>query len=178
MTPDPLVARQLTLGFSEREDRLLLVARDAEGATIAMMLTRRLISRLVNALASVLKRSSVAASRAPVDVRDDIVLMEHQGAIAPAISAQQTAQRTGAGSMAGSSRISFRLVSAIDIATHVTEFHLLLRAPRSTPVLVKLNRVALHRLLELLNRKADEAEWNIPLRESWLEPGQTKFVLN
>ena len=77
----PIAASQLTFAYSESEDRLTLLARDAAGGAVHVLLTRRLTERLINGLAQLLEQSSPLAQTAPADLRSDIILMEHQDAL-------------------------------------------------------------------------------------------------
>lgn len=182
MLSAPIAAKHLTFGFHETEDRLIILAQDSEGRSTSLLMTRRLTARLINALATVLERSNVVASTAPAEIRDAIVLMEHQGALTGSdLSSQGQAEPTKepvASEPTKAATTAPALVSKIDVKTAPMEFHLAFHGVAGAPVTATLNRVDLHRVVDVLKRKAEAAEWNIPIVASWLEPGETQFVLN
>ncbi|WP_164550267.1 hypothetical protein, partial [Devosia equisanguinis] len=72
----------LTIAYSAVEDRLVVWLRGQEQQLVPLLFTRRLSALLINGLAGILARSSPAAAQAPAALRDDVILMEHQGAMA------------------------------------------------------------------------------------------------
>jgi hypothetical protein len=174
-----MLAKQLTFGFNETEDRLVLIARDGHDKAVAFALTRRLTGRLINGLATVLERSNTFASTAPAEMRDDIILMEHQGALSG--TGEEQPDTSGAWSSGeGTLRLNApaHLVTKIDIKTAPTDFQILLHTNDGVQIGTKLNRVDLHRVVEVIKRKAEAADWNIQIGALWLEADQTDLVLN
>lgn len=175
--PLPLAAASLTFSYSEPEDRLLLIAADAAGTRLPVVMTRRLTGRLVNGLASLVERSSPIASTAPAAMRDDIILLEHQDAL----FRQQEAAAAGQSmlwSKVERELPASRLVKAIDVTVTPGAFWLLLRDSAGPLITLKLTRHAVHRLLETIGRQAEAASWNLAIDAAWLEPGQTEIVFN
>jgi hypothetical protein len=169
----------LSFGYNEQEDRLALLGKDDQGRTAALLLTRRFTQRLINGLAGLLERTSPLAAQAPTEMRSDIVLIEHQGALSdPAKGPSTEAKRTAPPSPRGVPAGSLQLVVKINVKTTRTEFQMILEASKGPPVAMNLNRLDLHRFLDLLKRRADAADWNIQVGVPWLEPDQTHFVLN
>ncbi|MBX9930315.1 MAG: hypothetical protein K2Y56_02055 [Methylobacterium sp.] len=171
----PIVARQLTFAYNEPEDRLTLLAGDTLGQSIHVLMTRRLTERLINGLAQLLEQSSPLAQTAPADLRNDIILMEHQDAlfgrtepgpaVTDAIEPANAAPPT-------------HLILAIDVAVMPQTFEIGLRAGAAFLIRLSLDRHSVHRLVEALSQRAEAAGWNLVLGAPWLEPGQTQIVLN
>jgi hypothetical protein len=139
---------------------------------LALALTRRLTGGLINGLCVILERSSIAVSKAPADLRDDVILLEHQGAISAQNTPQSPAPRPQV------PRDSARLVTHIEITKTPTEFLVAFRDPKGTLVQSKLTRTGLHRMLDVISHHAEAAGWNISIDASWLEPGQKTIVFN
>jgi hypothetical protein len=173
----PIKATSLTFTFNETEDRLVVLASNSAGAKIGLLLTRRMTGRLINGLAGILEKSSLTASHAPAEMRGDVVLLEHQGAIsdtgaheriksAPDIDALQVAQQTVH-------------IESIDVSVKLTHFEIVLQDGRLQSIVdLAVGRAELHRVLALLKHKSGEADWNIRIDAGWLEPGQTSLTLN
>lgn len=172
----PITAASLALAHSEAEDRLSLVAADAHGTRLHVALTRRLTDRLINGLAHLLEQSSAIASQAPAEMRDDIILMEHQSALfGQADSPQQPAVAPAADAVPPPAP---QLVNGVDVTVTPTTFEIQLRAGEARLVHLSLNRLQVHQLVETLSQRAEVAGWNIALGAAWMEPGQTKIVFN
>ena len=178
----PIKATSLTFSYSEAEDRLVVLASNPTGAKIGLLLTRRLTGRLINGLAGILEKSSVAASHAPAEMRDDVVLLEHQGAISDKGTQEQTksAPDTDAPPLTQQPvQIQTVHIQSIDVSVKPTLFEIVLKDGRLQPIVaLDIGRAELHRVLALLTRKAEEADWDIRIEAGWLEPGQTSLTLN
>lgn len=180
----PVKATSLTFKYSEPEDRLAVLASEPAGGKIGLVLTRRLIGRLINGLAGILEKSSLAASYAPAEMRDDVVLLEHQGAIsskgAPPQERQSVTDMDPARSPAQEPvQVQTVHIQSIDISVKPAHFELALKDGKLQPIVaMNIGRPELHRVLDMLTRKAEEADWNIRIEAKWLEPGQTSVSLN
>lgn len=179
----PLKATSLTFTNSEPEDRLIVLASVPTRGKIGLLLTRRMTGRLINGLAGILDKSSVAAIHAPAEMRDDVILLEHQGAISDRDTHQQpldTDPDTDAAQVAQhSTQIQTILIQSIDISVKPTLFEIVLKDGKLQPIVaIDIGRAELHRVLDTLTRKAAEAEWDIRIDAKWLEPGQTSMTLN
>jgi len=168
----PMIATSLRFGYDEPQDRLIVLASNATGEGLAFALTRRLTGRLINGLCVILERTSISVSKAPADLRDDVILLEHQGAL----SAQGAPQPQSPAPQVP--REPARLVTRIEITTTPIGVVMTLRDPRRPLVRLNLTRIGLHRMLEVLSRNAEAAAWNIAIDASWLEPGQKNIVFN
>ena len=171
-----IVATNLRFAYNETEDRLNLLATDAQSQGVHAALTRRLTDRLINGLAQLLEQSSAVAVQAPAEMRDDIILMEHQDAL---YGQGQTPTLTEPGTSEAMPNLPVpRLVTAIDVSITATTFEIRVRDTQTPLIALSLNRLQVHRLVEALSQRAEAAGWNIPVNVAWLEPGQTEIVLN
>lgn len=183
---DPSKVKSLTLVHNEPEDRLVLLVSFESEEKRALLITRALAGRLINALATVLEKSSIAASQAPAEVRGDLVLMEHQKAVTPPVD--QTSPQSPRSSEPSKEPIPSRsqhqlssppvLITSVDIATHPTHFDIAVKTGNEIMVRWNTNRVELHRLLALLIRKAEEANWRLPAKAEWLERDRSMAAMN
>jgi hypothetical protein len=167
----PLAATRFFFAYDDPEDRLMLLATDSEDRSMALALTRRLTGRLINALCVVLEKSSINASTAPADLRDDIILLEHQGALSAHSAPAPVPRPPVPGGPRG-------LMTNVEITTLPDGFGLTFRDARQPKIQFKINRVGLHRMLEVIARHAEAANWHIAIESSSLEPGQKHIVLN
>lgn len=172
----PIVAVSLRFAYSEPQDRLTLLAANHQGQGVHVTLTRRLTARIINGLAQLLEQSNALAAAAPVEMRDDIVLMEHQDAL---YGHGQDPIPVGTDSGAAAPDLpSPRLVTAVDVTVTPATFEIRLREGDIALVALSLDRLQVHRLIEALSQQAEGAAWNIGLDAGWLEPGQAQIVLN
>jgi hypothetical protein len=170
---------QLSFGYSQAEDRLVMLMQSG-GELSSLLFTRRLTALLINGLADILVGSSAMASRAPEAMREDIVLMEHQSVMQQAQAAAPAPAPGPAPQPPGQPRESAApmLVQTINIATHPNHFVLEFRPGEGASVTAALNRADLHRVLEVLKRRADEANWNLPVGAAWLSATPAAVTLN
>lgn len=178
-TPAPRPS--LACGYSPQEDRLVLTVSDNE-ASRSIHFTRRLTSKLVNALAHILERSNEVVGKVPVGLRDDVILLEHIQALGRASKAQkQVAPQTDPARPQASAPARNRtahLAVKVTIAPSPPGFHLILFG-RSGPLLqARMNRAELHRFLELFRGHAETAGWNLVLESTWLQSEQSDVVIN
>lgn len=170
----------LNLAFNQPEDRLLLIVNDAKGPQDALLLTRRLTALFINGAAGLLTRSNAMASNVTDEVRNEILLMEHQGALPGDAS---SAKKSSASKPEGeeekrAQKIAPKLVNSISIKTNPQNFEIILRTKAPEPRSIALNRRDLHRVLELLKKKSEDAGWNLQIDVSWLDTGMTQLTLN
>lgn len=171
---EPLIG-QVSLGYSAKEDRLVLWLGSGEAAS-ALFLTRRLCALLINGLAGILARSSSVAAQAPAEMRNDIVLMEHQGAMAAA--SMRPANPDNLPPVSAASSVPM-LVETVNITTSTSSFRLTFRpSPEELGPVVDLSRSDLHLVLEMLKRQSDLAEWNLPLDPGWLTTASGQVTVN
>jgi hypothetical protein len=178
----PLRAHKLSFSYSEEEDRLVLLVDSRGGQRVSILVTRRLTMRLLNALASLLERSSPTARQAPSPLRGDVVLLEHQGAVQA--GARQTVAAVASPPPAAVPEpppqllLAPTLLTAVDISTKPSHFSLTFRDARLTLATCDVTRAALHRVVQGLLTKVGEADWNIRVDATWLGAGQQSMVVN
>lgn len=172
----PIAATSLRFAYSEPQDRLTLLAADPRGQGVHVALTRRLTGRIINGVAQLLERSNALAAAAPAEMRDDIILMEHQDAL---YGHGQAVLPVGENTSAAVPDLPPpRLVTAVDVTVTAVTFEIRLRETDTALIALSLDRLQVHRLVEALSLQAESAAWNIGLDAGWLEPGQVQIVLN
>ena len=176
-------ASKLDLGINLTEDRLIMVAHTAANGDRAMLLTRRMLVVLMDHYGNLLKQTSPAA-KAQQKHQDEILQMEHIGAL----SSNTTASASAPTEQQQPASIEFSL-DATYLVTEVTlqmnESHLVIgfsgqRQQVSsgdeatvTPVAAfNLDRTNAHKVLALLNDKAREAGWGLDNLYPWLNNSQ------
>ena len=181
-TSGPDAASALTCSYSAQEDRLLL-AVTANGSTRSIYFTRRLTSKLINALAHMLEQSNAFAGKVPAAMRDDVILLEHIQALGRRSAAQR---KDAAAPLRPSQPASARptpgktghLAARVTLAPGPTGFQMVLFG-RSGPLLqARMNRSELHRFLELFRGHAEAAGWNLVMESTWLQSEQSDVVIN
>ncbi len=181
-SPDPHPRSSPACGYSPQEDRLVLTVSDSD-ASRSIHFTRRLTSKLINALAHILERSNEVVGKVPAALRDDVILLEHIQALgrrSPARNPPTGAQPGSSGTAAGAPARArtAHLAVKMTIAPTPPGFHLVLFG-RSGPLLqARMNRAELHRFLELFRGHADKAGWNLVMESAWLQSEQSDVVIN
>ncbi|GHA32654.1 hypothetical protein GCM10007989_30970 [Devosia pacifica] len=179
----PITVSKLSLVYNPGEDRIALGVRDADGERVILLLTRRMTGRLINGLGAILKRSSPTVTSAPEELRNDVILMEHQQALQeeqerqakPRTSAEPSDDDTAE---AHESQPQIALVSDIDVSTHRTHFELKFRAGERPLAIAEISRRAMHLFVDALTKRAQEADWTLSYSEDWLAEDQSSWVLN
>jgi len=72
-------AKYLSLGYDPREDRLILTAHLQDGTSCKVLITRRLLSMLLERLSSELSSTHPAAANSPNP--DEVLQMEHVASV-------------------------------------------------------------------------------------------------
>lgn len=172
----PLQAHTLSFSYSEVEDRLLLCVDSREGQRLTILATRRLTARLLNALASLVERSSLVARQAPSPLRDDVVLFEHQGALQGGRQAAAAPPSPALSSPAPPPTplplLPPALLAAVEVRTKPSHFSLTFRDSQRALATCDVTRAELHRLIQALLTKVADADWGIRVEASWLGAGQ------
>jgi len=182
----PLKASRLALRYDMVEDRLVLLAISAADTAVALLLTRRLVARLLNGLSQVLEKSSPLAQRAPSEMRGDVILLEHQGALKgdgsraaqegdPSGSAQKFTRKTDA---AAHPQAPAQLVHTVSITTKPKLFEVVMKGPKEAIATFSVSRTKLHQFLNQLRNAADQADWQIELDAAWLTQESQEILLN
>ena len=180
-TPDPRPRTSLACGYSSQQDRLVLTVGDDETRR-SIHFTRRLTSKLINALAHILERSNEVVGKVPAALRDDVILLEHIQALGRGSPTrnQQTAPASPSGPAAGAPARTgtAHLAVKVTIAPTPQGFHLVLFGRAGALLQARMNRDELHRFLELFRGHADKAGWNLVMESAWLQSEQSDVVIN
>ena len=156
-----LIANTMSLGYAEREDRLLLACADRDGGTVEFWLTRRLTARLLATLAGLLESTSARVARAPAAMRGEVLALEYLGAQ----SDQPAAGKVDAPPV--QPHKERHLVDRLDIEHQGPAFRLRMFAQGQAIAGVAAQRADLHRLLGMLDRAAGKAGWELD-EAGWL----------
>jgi len=176
--PLPIVAHSLSFAYNESEDRLVLLTTSAAGENLALLFTRRLTNRLINGLAGILEKSSAAVSQAPAAMRDDVIMLEHHGAVST-LTDQAPAEPSAVPAPPPSSvQAPVHLVTSVDVKTTPAHFEVVLKNTEQPLALFTASRAEIHRIVDVLGRHARDADWAIKPEAAWLELGQTSVTLN
>lgn len=152
---------QLTLGYSDSEDRLWLMFTD-DGSQL--WLTRRMTQVLLQHLA---QRMTISCPGAAPDVslKPEIrVALEFEAAHE---ADHDPVQQPGA-KPAHPPQGSIHVVSSINLKMNQSQILLEANAPGYRRTLT-MSRAETHRMLGALARRSQAADWNIPNLPSWLK---------
>lgn len=156
--------KTLRMGFLNVDDRLLIdFVHDDHTET--MLVTRRILRRMIIAIADVLARSSPVVARVPASHKSEMLAWEHLSALQP----------EGEGGAMGEEAAPqqrptqpWHLLTKLDINTQPNNFHLRFEDGTGRPVAMSMSRAELHRLLANLRQLARHAEWDIDSEVGWL----------
>lgn len=165
----PLTVASISFLYVENEDRLALIVSDAADGQLGLMVTRRLAARMINGLASLLECTSPTAQEAPADVRADVVMFEHQGAVAIGSSSQQAQPTTIPKPKENQREVATVLIDSLDVTTHPDRFTISFKAGQKVLAVMNGTRPELHRVVAVLKRKAEDAGWKIQIETTWLD---------
>ena len=178
----PITATNLSFRYDRGEDRLQLAASDRADETVSLLLTRRLTASLIEAVAATLERSSQTAAKAQADMRADVVLLEHQGAIQLSSGKPQKPSpgnpQDKTPPLPKPDPRDAVLVDRITLTTKPKGFVLIFRSGEADLVICRLDRASLHRVLDAVLRHAESAAWNIPASNGWLSRSTGAMVIN
>jgi hypothetical protein len=173
-TSDYPVATKLDVGINRVEDRIVLIAETRGHGRRAAWLTRRLLRLLLDRYAEVIAGSSPTAAQAPPGQRDEVLQMEHVGALEAGSDAEDddTAERTAPSGhyLVTDARMQVRggnILLALDGVTRSAEGP---NGDSRQPVYAMiLDRTHAHKILALLRDKGEEAAWDLPEPSAWTE---------
>jgi hypothetical protein len=175
----PSNMNSLTVFYNENEDRLVLLFGTAD-VKLRLLLTRRLTSGLINAMADVLAQFSTSAKQAPLDMRDSVVLFEHHEAVQAAAN-----QKAAAGSAkAAPSKTTApqllppMLVNVVDISKKDDRFALIFKVQEKPIAAFKVYLQEMHQVLDLLRSKSIAAQWALSIEAPWLDASASAQRMN
>lgn len=181
--PSSMKVTSVSVLYHPGQDRLVLITGLAGGDKLSVLVTRRLASKMVNVFAQLLERTSVAAQEAPSRARDDVIMFEHQNALAAKRAAKlpvsDNLNRMYGNSQDKEKLSHFVLLEAVDVRVATRHFILILKATGGRPIgCIDATRADLHFFLNLLHRRSKEAKWSLPTEGSWLNLDAGSMVLN
>lgn len=171
-----LEVKQLSIGYSALEDRLVVLTVGKAGEQTILLLTRRLTGALLNGLGMALRRFKTGTAVIPEEFRDGVVLMEHQEAVAAGTPPQTS--KAGPESGGGIRSAAAVLVTEIKLTTHPSHFTAVFHHAETALASLLLSRQDAHRLLDTLKRHAEQAGWSLIITETWLSSEQTSWTIN
>lgn len=153
----------LTFTYDPFEDRLFLLSGPSSPPTV-LILTRRLVAGLVDAMAKAVETANAAVHKAPADLRDEVVRMAHEDAVARTrrSEAEWTVQRA---IDHGSVPV---LVSRLDLHIRGSQIVLDIFDQTSQRGQIATDRQDLHQILQTLLSFAARANWNLQPSGGWL----------
>lgn len=183
----------LDLGYNKTEDRLVLLARLKDGRRRMVLLTRRLLRQLLADYARALKGTSETVAKARAGDQDEVLRMEHIGALAQTQHGETDGQTASDAATPGDgARPDTMQAEELYLATGVRisgntqalriGFVGTARAGTSAsgasaeePVCaLQADRATAHRLLALLNKQASQAGWGLEREADWLASADQK----
>lgn len=165
MTP----IRNITFGFNEAEDRIVLRCLFSETAASGLLLTRRMAGPLLERLAQILVETSNVAATLPARLKEDMMMMEHAHALAKV--SEQSAQTTPVEMPPEQKALVHYLLTRIDIQRQPEQCTLLFycNGGETALAVLTLSRVQLHWFVDTLDRFTQRAAWDFkPPMRGWL----------
>jgi len=155
----------LRMGFLETEDRLLVDFVYPDQVQ-SMLVTRRIIRRVIQGIAQVLAQSSPVIARVPASHKTEVLVWEHLSALQPELA--ETSGEAGEKPAALHSTAPWQVLAKLDISTLPTSFSLRFEGRGGAAIDMSMSRPELHRLLASLRQLARHAEWDLDTEISWL----------
>ena len=160
----------LALSYSDAEDRLELRVAGKSGPAERLHLTRRLVRQLLRTIAEILLKSSTKARKVSADASLEIVIFEHEAAMAARVADEKKARETAGtpGNLDAAAPLAHRLVSAIKLRPRLPNHVIELHVGDEVAAMMTVQPPELHRLLASLDRCVRQAEWGIEAETGWL----------
>ncbi|MFZ5484678.1 MAG: hypothetical protein ACOZB0_10655 [Pseudomonadota bacterium] len=157
----------ITLGYSDSEDRVWLASSDGH----RFWLTRRLLSRLLDALAGLLTRTVPGGDLPNALPADQRIHLEHAESLARSPEGQPALllNKAGLASPSGVTPTPPRLATRITCQADGPRGALIVEAA-GVATRFELNRIDFHRLLAAMATVANQAHWDLPDLPAWLDP--------
>jgi hypothetical protein len=175
------IANQLDVGTNAVEDRVVLIASTKGYGRRAVLVTRRLMKSLLSKYAQVLEQTSETASHAAASHKNEVLQMEY-------IAALSQIDQEG-GQSGGEGDHSQQQASAPEAVYLATGVHF---QPREGNILLAfegvhrdanephgntkepalgfvMDRTTAHKVLAMLQDKAEEAGWDLPKPSGWTD---------
>lgn len=168
--------QRLTVQYDQAEDRIALLARDAERQQL-LLLTRRLSFRLLESLARGLRQQQGDQRLAQVGLEDELLSMKHVLALGAVREAQRN-QELLAEVAKAKANMPVALVREINLHSTRNGRILIFRAePELELARLALDNAQLHWFVGRVLMHAQQAEWGKPIPvPGWLEPARGASV--
>lgn len=164
--------KSVTFAYVEDEDRLRLDMSDGVNAR-TLLLTRRIMRRLLHAFANALVSSSRSVSRAPAEARREVFVLEHLSSLAADVGAPATEPGPSSPAQAAPAHLGQELVTRVDARVEPQTFRLSFHGVSGHLAMLELTRRDFHRFLSALDRAAQAAEWDIHQDAGWLNGAES-----
>lgn len=156
--------KTLRMGFLNTDDRLLIDFVRPE-QTETMLVTRRILRRILHGIANILAQSSPVVAKVPASHKSEMLAWEHISAVQPEGQGGNAAEETPPQPRPSQ---PWNLLAKLDINAQPTAFTLRFEDSAGLVVSMVMNRAELHRLLANLRQLARHAEWDLDTEISWL----------
>lgn len=158
--------QRITTEYVEREDRLRLTGELADGRTVVLWLTQRLINRLVPHLTAWLDQQVPSASSIPA------VQIAHQDIVQGFAQQAARAQMTPEPPVRASSPVASGRVDAVDIAQGEDAVVLTFKGEADMQAVLKLAAQPLRQWLGIVYEQTLRGEWPTTAWPAWMERAQ------
>jgi len=145
--------QRITTEYSEAEDRIRLAGETADGTTLTLWLTRRLLDRLIPHLVLWLEQQHADLPRA--DLMQEFAQQKAQSQLVP--QAPVAAPDEGG-----------RLVQAIDLTPGTEQLHLNFKGAAGEPAGIGFAAIPLRQWLGILQQAYAMAEWPLTPWPAWM----------
>ncbi|HYC02731.1 MAG TPA: hypothetical protein VED40_05525 [Azospirillaceae bacterium] len=166
--PQPMLARTITFSYDEGEDRVLVNCKAEDPERLeTLMLSRRMVRNILRTCAGILAQSSERAGRTPSGYREDVLAMEHLGAVASSSQHQSSLPPMQA---VPTQEVEHRhLVLQLDIDSRADGGYMLRFHDRTGMcVATGVTRVEMHHVLDALVGLSRRGEWGLDAEAGWL----------
>ena len=150
-----IVLETITFKYAPREDRVLTAINAGKAQTWSCWLTRRLALALLERAAELVANTSPLAQRAPVEARSEVASFEREAAIAGTAKAMSNTPAE----ILKKSETGAELVDRVTISSRGNDFQMELKGENNGGAAGPVARVALQRILQMLQAEVAKAEW-------------------
>lgn len=154
---------RLTTEYVESEDRIRLSGQLAQGDTVVLWLTQRLLNRLVPHLTAWLARQAAPVSSVPS------LQAAHQDIVQGFAQQAALAQLAPAPPVRASSPVAAWRVDAVDIAQNEDAVLLTFKGEAGEPVMLTLGAQPLRQWLGIVYEQVLRGEWSGVAWPAWME---------
>jgi hypothetical protein len=150
-----IVLETITFKYAPREDRVLAAINAGKAQAWSFWLTRRLALALLERAAELLANTSALAQRVPADIRGEVTAFEREAAIAGTAKAMSNTPTE----ILKKSETGAELVDRVTISSRGNDFQMELKGDNDGGAAGPVARVALQRILQMLQAEVSKADW-------------------